>query len=70
MITTTYDREADALYVRFAPEDTSIQETREVAPGILLDVGINGAVVGIEVLSVSLREGASATDIVPLLRSA
>jgi uncharacterized protein YuzE len=70
MITTTYDREADALYVRFAPEDTTIQDTREVAPGILLDVGTNGAVVGIEVLSVSLREGASATDTVPLLRSA
>lgn len=55
MITTSYDPEADALYVRFAPKGLSIAETRELEPGILLDVDAGGRLVGIEVLSVRSR---------------
>lgn len=55
MITTSYDPEADALYVRFAPKGATIAETRELEPGILLDVDETGHLVGIEVLSVRSR---------------
>lgn len=55
MITTSYDPDADALYVRFAPKGTTIADTRELEPGILLDVDDAGHLVGIEVLSVRSR---------------
>ncbi len=53
--TTTYDPEADAAYVRLAPEDTPIATTREVAPGVILDLDAQGRLVGIEVLNVRSR---------------
>ena len=37
MITTTYDPEADALYVYLMSRDTKALDTREVAPGVMLD---------------------------------
>jgi hypothetical protein len=43
LIRTSYDPEADALFVWFAPEGTKSAKAEEVAPGILL---------GIEVLDV------------------
>lgn len=52
---TSYDPEADAFYARFAPDGTEIVETREVAPGVLLDLDDQGNMVGVEVLSVRLR---------------
>jgi uncharacterized protein YuzE len=55
MISTTYDPEADALYVRLAPKHAPVVETREVEPGILMDFNANGQVVGIEVLGVRAR---------------
>jgi uncharacterized protein YuzE len=58
MITTTYDPEADALYVYLAPRDAKALDTREVAPGVLLDFDARGQVIGIEVLSVRARDGA------------
>jgi len=57
MITTTYDPEADALYVRLAPRDA--QDTREIAPGVMLDFDARGQVIGIEVLSVRARDTAA-----------
>jgi len=57
MISTDYDPEADALYVRMAPRGTAIVETREVEPGIMLDIGSDGLVIGIEVLGVHARSG-------------
>lgn len=57
MITTSYDPDADALYVRFAPRNTPIADTREVEPGIMLDMDEAGRLVGIEVLSMRLRTG-------------
>ena len=60
MITTSYDQDADALYVRFAPKGTAIADTREVEPGIMLDMDEAGRLVGIEVLSMRLRTSQSA----------
>jgi len=60
MITTSYDPDADALYVRFAPKGTAIADTREVEPGIMLDMDDTGRLVSIEVLSMRLRTSQSA----------
>lgn len=48
-----YDPAADAFYARFAPQGLTIADTREVAPGVMVDFDASGDVVGIEVLSVS-----------------
>jgi uncharacterized protein YuzE len=55
MIKTSYDPEADAFAARFAPLGSVAAETREVAPGVMLDFDAEGNVIGIEVLSVRLR---------------
>lgn len=55
MMSTTYDPEADALYVRIAPKGTTIAETRELEPGVMLDLDPEGRIVGIEILSVRSR---------------
>lgn len=52
---TSYDPEADAFYARFAAEGVAIAETREVAPGVMLDLDEAGELVGVEVLSVRHR---------------
>lgn len=58
MIRTSYDPEADALFVWFAPEGTKSATTEEVAPGILLDFDSSGRTIGIEILDVKERFGA------------
>jgi uncharacterized protein YuzE len=55
MMKTSYDPAADAFYARFAAESVDITETREVAPGVNIDVDAQGNMVGIEVLSVASR---------------
>ena len=55
MMRTSYDPEADAFMVRFAPKGAPIDRTEEVAPGVMLDFDPEGQVIGIEVLSVSRR---------------
>ena len=55
MIKTSYDPEADAFAARFAPTGAATAETREVAPGIMLDFDTEGTVIGVEVLSIRLR---------------
>ena len=47
------DREADALYLRL--DDSTIVESQEVSPGIVLDFNEQNQVVGIEILSLSKR---------------
>jgi uncharacterized protein YuzE len=54
-VTTTYDSEADAAYLRLAPDDIAVAATQEVAPGIILDLDASGRLVGIEVLNVRSR---------------
>jgi uncharacterized protein YuzE len=47
------DREADALYLRL--DDSSIVESEEVSPGVVLDYDENDQVVGMEILGISKR---------------
>ena len=58
MIRTSYDPEADALFVWFAPEGAKSVTTEEVAPGILLDFDFSGRTIGIEILDAKERFGA------------
>jgi uncharacterized protein YuzE len=63
-VNTSYDPEADTFYARFTPGGTAIAETREVAPGVMLDLDANGNLVGVEVLSVRLRGAGAYTAVV------
>ena len=49
----TVDKEADALYLRL--DDSSIVETQEVSPGVILDYNEDNQVVGVEMLYLSRR---------------
>ncbi len=55
MIRTSYDREADAFYVRMAPKGTRVADIREVEDGVLMDFDERGVVIGIEILGVRAR---------------
>lgn len=55
MIRTSYDPEADAMFVWFGPEGVKPAGTEEVSPGIMLDFDNQGRVIGIEVLDVTER---------------
>jgi uncharacterized protein YuzE len=55
MIRTSYDPEADAMFVWFGPDGVKSAETEEVAPGIMFDFDDRGDVIGIEILYVSRR---------------
>ena len=43
-----YDRDANAAYIRFSPEP--VEESEEVAEGVVLDYDRDGRIVGMEVL--------------------
>lgn len=47
------DEKADALYLRL--DDSTITESEEVAPGIVLDYNDRDQVVGVEILDVKSR---------------
>jgi len=47
------DKKNDALYLRL--DDSTIVESEEVQPGIILDFDAEGRVVGIEILQLSKR---------------
>lgn len=47
------DKENDALYFRL--DESSIVESEEVQPGVILDFNKDGKVVGIEILNLSSR---------------
>lgn len=49
-----YDEEADALYVTVQPNQ-KVTKTRELEPGVMLDVDAKGRVIGLEILSLSRR---------------
>ena len=48
-----YDPKADAMYIRLAAG--VVADSDEVRPGVVLDFDAAGKVLGIEMLSVSLR---------------
>ena len=52
---TSYDPEADAMFIWFGPEGVKSAETEEVAPGIILDFDPDGRVIGVEILGVRER---------------
>jgi len=45
MMRTSYDPEADAMFIWFGPEGVKSAETEEVAPGIMLDFDPDGRVI-------------------------
>ena len=47
------DKKSDAPYLRL--DDSSIIESQEVSPGVVLDFNENNQVVGIEMLNLSQR---------------
>ena len=47
------DKENDALYLRL--DESSIIDSEEVQPGVILDFNADGKVVGIELLNLSTR---------------
>ena len=49
----TYDRKADALYIRL--QSGKFVKNKEIEEGIILDIGENGALLGIEILEASSR---------------
>jgi uncharacterized protein YuzE len=55
MIRTSYDPEADAMFIWFDPDGVKSAGTEEVSSGIMLDFDSEGRVIGIEVLDVSER---------------
>ncbi len=52
----TMDKEADALYLRL--DDSSIVETKEVSPGVILDYNEAEEVAGVEMVYLSQRSPA------------
>ncbi len=56
--TLRYDRDADAAYIRFSPED--VLDSAEVSPGVVLDYDADGRIVGMEVLDASRHLSPSA----------
>ena len=55
MIRTTYDPEADAMFIRFGAAGVISTRTKEVSPGVMLDFDEAGTLIGIEVLDVRGR---------------
>ena len=49
----TYDTKADAIYIGL--KDGEFAKNREVDPGIVLDLGQDGELLGIEILDASSR---------------
>jgi uncharacterized protein YuzE len=67
MIKTSYDPEADAMFIWLAPESAKSAETREVAPGVVLDFDAVGRLIGIEVMDVRSRVAGDASPATSLV---
>ena len=50
-----YDKEVDVMYISFSKN--KIAESDENKKGVILDYDKNGAIVGIEILDASKRDG-------------
>jgi uncharacterized protein YuzE len=48
-----YDKESDIIYIQFS--EHKVVESEEDKPGVILDYGENGDIVGIEVLNASKK---------------
>ena len=49
----TYDTQADALYIKL--HDGEFLRNREVVPGVVLDIGKDNVLLGIEILDASSK---------------
>ena len=49
----TYDKQADALYIKF--HELPVHETEEDKSGAILDYAEDGSIVGIEILNASKK---------------
>ena len=49
----TYDTKADALYIKL--QEGTFAKNREVEPGLVLDIGPNDELLGIEILDAATR---------------
>jgi len=56
----TVDQEADALYLNL--DDRPATDSREIAPGVILDYDQEGKVVGMEMLHLSKRAARSSLE--------
>lgn len=54
------DKEADALHLVL--DESLVSKSEEVAPGVVLDYGSEGVVIGIEILDLSRRVSPSQLD--------
>lgn len=50
-----YDHKADAVYLQLASRKEKVWKSREVEPGVVLDLNKRKNVIGIEILDVSRR---------------
>ena len=55
---TTYDRDANALYVKFS--DATVAGTEELRPGLIVDFDKDGRIIGIEMLNARMQLPADA----------
>lgn len=60
MISFKYDPESDSSYVKLT--EGAIATSREVHPGVVLDLSDHGELIGIEILHVSKRGKTNVTD--------
>ena len=63
MIRTSYDPEADVLYIAFGPEKALSDTSEEVAPGVYVEFDPDGNPIGIEVTSASKRGAAGLPEV-------
>ena len=53
MMRITYDTKADALYISL--QEGAFAKNREIEPGVVLDIGKNDELLGIEILGAATR---------------
>jgi uncharacterized protein YuzE len=59
----TYDKEADAIGIYFAPDGAVYESSQEVAPGVVIDYDAAGRVIGVELSNVSKLLATRTTDV-------
>ena len=57
---TTYDNEANALYLKFSNE--TVAKTEELRPGMILDFDSRGHIIGFEMLDAKQQLSAAAIE--------
>ncbi len=50
-----YDQQADAIYVYLTTHPATVSKSREIEPGVVVDLNAQNHVIGLEVLDASRR---------------